>query len=312
MAALTGEREPLVDDALGAALKSAKGRLFAVVDAAQVDFLQDELSLARLKFEPLYLDEIDAPSIASGPHLVTIRNDHDIAVVRSIIGEASACVWWVWSDEQSAPESIYRHLRGLNMVEIPRDRDDQSVGNARDPGFETVLFRHADPNVVISILPILYEEQVVRFFGDAVAVIVESTDYGAIRTFDAPKQTSARARGMLRLGERQYATFVNSDEYLATFKVIEGLEDSFPEYTSNFSEEDLFRLVRTSEESAASIGLVSEEAYFHWACLCLLTNGEMANVPDLKSSISEADAFPDEVIEQTLLEMRRLLETTEG
>jgi hypothetical protein len=295
----------VLNDPLGEALTKVSGRLFAVIDAAKRDYLQDELTLARLRFDPLYRDEIDAPSIASGPHLITIRQDHDIAVVRSIIGDEAACVWWVWPDEPDAPEAMYRHLRGLNMVEIPRDRPDQDDEDARGSGFETVLFRHADPNVVMSILPILYEEQVARLFGRARSVIVDAPEYGGLRTFDVPEGLPGQPRGMLRLHLQHYEALAEVADDAATYTVIEGLEHSFPDYTAHFSDDDLYRLVRDSEYSGEALGLVSEEAYFHWACLCLLTNGEMATIPGLQESVASADGSPDEVIEATLLEMQR-------
>ena len=65
-------------DLLGAELDRALtvGQVFAVVDAAYFTYLQDTLTDERFRFDPLYLDEVDNPSIASGPHLVHVTGPH--------------------------------------------------------------------------------------------------------------------------------------------------------------------------------------------------------------------------------------------
>ena len=177
-------------------------RLFAVIDAAHFDDLQAELSAAKLDFQPLYLDELEAGSGAAGPHLLPALGDAQVTAIESVVGDRLACVWWLWPDEGDAETALYRHLRALNMIEIPRDRFDAEPGERRR-GYETVLFRHADPKVLATLLPVLEPEQKARLFGKAKAIRP-----GAGMLVDPPPDDAVSPRGRLRLSHAQYETIV--------------------------------------------------------------------------------------------------------
>lgn len=187
---------------------SHDAHVFAVVDAAHFDHLQDDLIAARLRFDPLYLDEIDDPSIASGPHLVHPTGPRQIARIRALTDAFPACVWWCWPDMPNAGEAIHRHLRSLAMAEIPVDRFDAATDHdEQHDGWEAVLLRHGDANVMMDLLPILYDAQIARVFGDAEAIMIAAPQYGTIRTFERPAGLPPPERSMLRLDHAQYEAF---------------------------------------------------------------------------------------------------------
>lgn len=193
-------------DALGDALSRANeaAQVFAVVDAAHFEYLQDTLAAERFNFDALYLDEVENPGIASGPHLVRVTGLSQIAKLRKLIGDLPACVWWLWPDVITADAAIHRHLRGLNMVELPYDRFDSDTPQDRY-GYEAVLFRHADPNTIAMLLPLLDEDQISRLFGGAQAILVDAPDVCSVRLFKRPEMLPAASRGFLRIkGGAQY------------------------------------------------------------------------------------------------------------
>lgn len=103
-------------------------------------------------------------------------------------------VFWV-GDRGLSEETIYRHLRGINRIFLPLERDalaglsgsvsgeagdiSLAAGDAQEGASfaldleeargrsEIVVFRHADPNVMMQVLPALSPEQVVRLMGPA-------------------------------------------------------------------------------------------------------------------------------------------------
>ena len=123
-----------------------------------------------------------------------------------MIGDKPACVWWVWPDNAGAGEALHRHLRGLNMVEIPGDRFDVSEA-ARTAQAEAVLFRHADADVMAAVLPLFDQSQISRVFGDASGILVHARDVCGVRLFERPATLPPAPRGMLRIRD--------NDQYLA-------------------------------------------------------------------------------------------------
>ncbi len=187
------------------ALESVPGTKFAVIDAAHFDDLQSALKSLSLPFTPLYLDERDENALAAGPHLVPLADRDAAKAIAALCADKPAVVWWVWPDEGEATQgNLVRHLRGINMAEIPVDRYDAGPAQPGDDGgtaaalaaakaeaeahghahdghdhghdhppfippvrYELVLFRHADPNVMAMLLPLLDAGQVSRLFGKA-------------------------------------------------------------------------------------------------------------------------------------------------
>ena len=178
-------------------------------DAAHFDNLQDLLTKAGLPFHPLYLDEKDpAPGAEiAGPHLVELPTRASARKLIALADDKPAIVWWVWPEHGDATTTeIYRHLRRLNVVEIPSDRFDADehppaatdIGliNQVDHGhehapqppktesYDLVIFRHADPNAIAMLLPLLDAPQVSRLFGDAMGIVVD-TEFESVRFFFA-------------------------------------------------------------------------------------------------------------------------------
>ena len=140
-------------------------------------------------------------------------------------------MWWSDSGAETQ-ETIFKHLRTINMAEIParpavlaearaasqaaahmpngRDhaghdhRDHDGDGHGAPGRFDLVLFRHADPNVMAMLLPLLDFAQVSRLFGEATGIVVDSPDAGGVRTYARPADLPERPRGWLRIRVEQY------------------------------------------------------------------------------------------------------------
>jgi len=259
-----------------------RSQIFAVIDAAHFEYLQDTLTNARLRFDPLYLDEVDNAAIASGPHLVHVTGPSQIAKLREIVGEAPACVWWVWPDDRDAGSAILRHLRGLNMVEIPADRFDSAdvyddMGQKQEPGagYETVLFRHGDTNVISMALPVLYQDQVARFFGAAVAVVVDAPDYGGTRSYEKPDDLSSARRGFLRFSHQQYEALYGTRVDAMSFDVERYVRTATPARSGEHNSSDFDKAISESLKAGRRLRLRSKGAYCRWGLLYFTSDGRI-------------------------------------
>lgn len=90
-----------------------------------------------------------------------------------MLDDCASAVFWECHDGE---EALYRHLRSLNTVKIPREKvdipaDGTEAPHEPDDGYETVVFRHADANVMAQILPALYAANFARVIGRARTIL---------------------------------------------------------------------------------------------------------------------------------------------
>jgi hypothetical protein len=169
------------------ALDAMPPQRFALIDGAHFEALPTQLVARGLKGQPLYLEGPDRDAVEAGPFLVDAATPAALAAVLSLVRSKPAVVFWSWLDGQP---SLYRHLRGLTMVEVPLEGD-----------AEPVLFRLADPRALSLVLPVLSMTQLARFAGAATQIVFARED-GAPVTLAAP--AAEAVRGFLRLTRDQY------------------------------------------------------------------------------------------------------------
>jgi hypothetical protein len=197
-------------DDLGFVLRRLPGHIFAVLDGAHFNNLPARLREVGLEYFPLYVDETDAPQLNTGPHLVVCRTGYAVEQVRDVAAGAPTVVWWSWPDTGAEPEiEIYRHLRRLNLMDVPWSYGQQSA--PRDGALHTygtaepVLFRHSDPDVIAALLPVLVPPQKARLFGGANAVVFQPTNCAEVVHVRNPVPNLPVPFGRLRLSTEQFA-----------------------------------------------------------------------------------------------------------
>ena len=296
---------------LTAALEQIEGVRFAVMDGAHFDDLQGRLNAAGLSFEPLYVDDGKRNLQADGPHLVPLTDHGAIKRVVDLARGKPAVVWWVWPDEGGETQAnLVRHLRSVNMVEIPVDRYDapqesdaesgdanlrerrHNEGMGQPARYELVVFRHADPNVLAMILPLLDAAQVSRLFGRAVGIVLDAPDHGGLRTFVRPAQLPDTPKGWLWIRPEQYEGLRDARMAESRLRRLKYLRKHLPQPLAGKDDNELAKLVLQSEISGKQLGLSSEQAYARWAYLLLMTDGRAASTPEAIAFI-KSGADPD-------------------
>lgn len=166
------------------ALDHKAAPVFAVLDGAQFDNLPQELMLGDFVSRPLYLDRGDnnPEQIITAPHMVwlderpekiTGRSPKEtIPALMTLIANRPAAVFWQCP---AGAEALYKHLRGINMVYLPRDGLAEADRLATANDFEPALLRHADANVIAQLVPSACPQDLARMFGPA-STIVASAD----------------------------------------------------------------------------------------------------------------------------------------
>ena len=91
MAGDPGFSNPLLD-----ALRQLPGEIFAVVEGAHFDDAPAELKARGLTGRPLYVEGEKDEDVASGPHLVRVRNLYALEKLLTMIGDKPAAVFWSW------------------------------------------------------------------------------------------------------------------------------------------------------------------------------------------------------------------------
>jgi len=278
--------DPFLADLAGIA---ATGHLFAVLDGTLFADPGHRLLLAGFEAEPLYLDEASSPAKWAGPLLVWPGADAQQALRLTELTRAPAsALWWHWPEAGlDGRQSLFRHLRRLNMVEIPLEGDSDAV--------EPVLLRHGDPEVMAALLPLLTPAQAARFLGPARAILLRFTptlpgDDG-MRRFDRPADLPDPAPGMLRLTPAQMERLVQGRATREEARLLDYLRRHGGPYLPVAPEgqpDPLPDLSRAWLAEGKGMGIRGEQALWKWSLLQLLSGGQISADPKVRSFLSAA------------------------
>jgi hypothetical protein len=241
-----------------------------------------------------------------------------------IADRRSAIVFWI-GDEMMTAEALFRHLRGINRIVIPRgpasdlfdgDRveieaaaaQENASGGAegRDDANEMVIFRHADPDVMIQVFPALDEERALRLFGPADQIFFAPDPIwgGGVKRARRPAGRAFAGRGPMRLDRDMIAMIEDARMQASRRKVMAYLRDVDPA-TAELPDADLMDRVLSYEASGTRLGLASERAHMKWAYLMSITHGGMEDSAEAGDYFRLPSKHPDDLIDDLLLELDR-------
>lgn len=290
------------DDPILDLLSFDDAAVFAVVDGAMMDNLPKVLRSYKLDAQALYFDHHSQVANANGPHLIYCADDADIVTVRAAC-PPDGVVWWVWSepDTSHAKAAIFRHLRGLGMVEIPANYPKPS--SPRAP-MERVLFRHADARVMARVLPVLDPAQRARLFGHAGAIVLQQG--GQLRRALVPVDLPMAPPGFLRLSRVQMDQISEVGKHESHRRILSYLRRTMPPEFSVASDTQMMELIELSDTTGRNLGLKSEKAHCRWAYLMLLSRGQVADSPAVQEAL-RGSSSPDARVKALMSETAEAL-----
>lgn len=331
--------------------------LFAVLDGAQFDNLPDDLMLSGLSHSPLYIDDGgQGPEFErAAPQLVPVdrqRGDDGAQLPRpdaldalmGVVGDRAAIVFWAC---EGRPGLLFRHLRTINMVRIPRQEtmlegdEDGLVGQmesltdsvepiaevgevetadgpaSSEGDFELAIFRHADANVMAQVLPSLDGSGFARLFGPASAILFapdadwvgSSGIMAAPRPDDLPKPP----KGPLTLDEAAMKRVEAKRLGRSHRRVMAYLREVAPDEAGAMSDEELATATGTYMQEARSMGVETEAGMGRWSYMQLVSGGAMTDDADIKDYMSKADdgTTPDDRVQALMQSTANALMGTE-
>lgn len=249
-----------------------------------------------------------------------------------------APVFWC-GDQTLSAERLYRHLRGLNRIVVPKDWRDSSVSiegprvsneiesAAAGEGeptrcdevahSEMVIFRHADANVMMQTIPALNEAQVARLFGPGLTIIFAPDEVwgGGIKRARRGSDIAA-PRGLLTLDRDAMSAMSASRLDVSRKRIMTYLRSADPE-NNNLSDAELRRKVLFYEAQGQKLGLRSERAHGQWAFLMSSSNEAIGEEEEIKSALKssrDADQTLNQIMEamvkigQSEIQGKRVLE----
>lgn len=304
------------------ALDHKSAPVFAVLDGAQFDNLPQELLLGDFVSRPLYLDRGDnnPEQIITAPHMVwlderpekiTGRAPQDtIPALLALIANRPAAVFWQCPD---GADALYKHLRGINMVMIPKEfappADPARLGeDQQNPtsSHETVLFRHADANVIAQTLPAMDAAEMARFYGPATHLFFASDpDWAngrdwlqADRSDGLPKPQS----GLLSLGSATMDGIKHARERRSLQRTAGFLRRTLPRDFQGLSDHQLEQIARNSRKSGKDLGIGSAGGHQRWAYLMAITEGRVAEDRRVRDFIRSGNETPDRQVKIAMLD----------
>jgi hypothetical protein len=238
----------------------------------------------------------------------TADADRQLETVIQIAGDAPAAVFWI-GDAGLSEAALWRHLRTLNMVLIPKEYNapDEAPSAEGEETHEAMMFRHGDGNVLAEVLPVLDAAQFSRVFGPAKALMFLAPDHpgpdgSPIRRAVTPADAPPGSPGLLKLSAEQYAELTAQRVWNNRRFTMDYLRDAAPEETAQLSDEALYQFVTRAEKSGFRIGLESDYAHGLWAFMLLAFGESIANNVMITGSIRQS-RDPDNAVEDLLNEL---------
>ncbi len=283
--------------------------IFVVLEGALFPNLPELLRQASIPARSLYLEYGNNASVVrTAPRLAQLDR-RALDRLLSIDGMTERAVFWRY-DAADEP-ALFRHLRTLNLVEIPK-----SPEGATDPPdifsetTRTVIFRHWDPNIIELTLPIMTPQQLRRFFGSAQAIAIEGAK-GAAQAKHRDHWPAA-TRSRLQFDATQMSALADAMSQRSRRDVAAYLREVAPERVAQMNELELLAWLNDNERQGRAAGLTTERALGQFASLSLLSRGEFARSASALDYLRAAPDGADPAIGRLMVAVASQLEQGRG
>lgn len=299
--ALEVPKTSTADQTLHEKLSSMTGPLFAVIDGALFDDLPGQLESAGILCRSLFLGQTSTEMAQAGPWLVPLNDTRTRAHMEELANQQPCTVFWSC---QRGEMALWKHLRTINEILVPDDRAAQPATPDQPIKYERVLFRHWDPNVLGSILPVLSAPQFACFFGPAEAVLMNAIDYGGIKLALHTDDLPPASKSPLRITPEQIEALKGVMMQYSRKRIRSYLGNVARREVEVLGQGRVDEIIRDSEWTGTELlGLKTEQAHGRWAYIMVRTNGRALEQPGLREWITDGAGLPDAKIKVFLQSM---------
>lgn len=278
------------------ALETLPGPLFAVLDGAHFDDVEDELGDLGIDSRSLFLRGGNEDMRRDGPWLVDLSDERKRAHIEKMAMAMPCAVFWSCS---GGGDVLWKHLRTINQILVPDDRIAGNRGEIDSPIiYERVLFRHWDPNVIGSFIAKFNPQQLAAFFGPAQAILLNTMTYGGLKRAIRPRNLPQPERGPLRLDPHTIKAIENAQHDHQVRRISQYLRSAAPDHTQSMTDADLHIMAKRYSDEARSYGILSEAGAGRWSYMQIVSGGQFGAMPEVRVVMAaKAGPFsPDERI----------------
>jgi hypothetical protein len=204
-----------------------------------------------------------------------------LELIAGIAGDTPAAVFWI-GDADLTEANLWRHLRTLNMVLIPKGYggDEPAPVEEGDETHDALMFRHGDGNVLAEVLPVLDAAQFSRVFGIAKALMFLAPDHPAsygstVRRALLPADCPPAPPGMLKLSMEQITGIEAARFERSQQRIVRYLKDTAPRQTNQLGEKEVVAKAAIFMAEGRALGVRTEAGLGRWCYLQVITDGEM-------------------------------------
>ncbi len=296
-------------------------------NAGEDDVSEEELEARSMVLSAQMVGSLNAgdptgggvlPEQESNPALVTERLQKIIALADA----KPALVFWSGSSDFSA-EILYRHLRGLNRISVPKAWKDDRVSNdgphfeneeeltaagdhsrSQDVisgGQEMVIFRHADANVMMQTIPALNDVQVARLFGAATQLVFapDKAWGGGIKRARRASFSEYSGSGTLTFSKYEMNAISEFRDRVSSQRISDYLDRNASNHLLHLDGRSRDRWIASHLSEARSFGVHKEADIARWCYLQAITKGQLTKQPGVAEYMrSGGDSTPDDKVRQ--------------
>lgn len=271
-------------------IRNNDGLWFAVFDAAQVENAIQNLETSGLSYRCLYIGIDDKQSLKNtAPYLISLQHtpmdkNSDPLLLDRIIdltsNKLSSLVFWKCDKGEDV---LYKHLRGINMVDIPLQNNDRTLSNK----FEHVVLRHADANVMAQVMPALSHTELMHCIGPADYVLFKPDNIWHTKLIHAQRDSnwSEAENTVLRISIPSYQKVISNREQGIINKIEKHLTNVI--WEQNTSTTTLHNIAVNSFIEAKQNGIKTEGGFYRWSFFYYISNGEYFKYAQAKAFLTD-------------------------
>ncbi len=233
--------------------------------------------------------------------------EHQLETLIQLTGDAPAAVFWIGDAALTEP-ALWRHLRTLNMVLIPKEYDSgpdepspESPASGIAETHEAFMFRHGDGNVLAEVMPVLDAAQFSRVFGPAKSLVFLAPDHpraggSSLRSAVLPEDAPPARPGLLKLSMAQMGEIEEVRCEASRHETVRFLRENAAEETGHLSDTQLYKEVVKIEERGFALGFESMTAHLLFAFMSVTGSAPVIEGEEFAEYVERTGIPPDEAI----------------
>ncbi|KQZ95188.1 hypothetical protein ASD74_14540 [Rhizobium sp. Root564] len=262
------------------------------------------------------------------PDADVARVEERLQKIMSISESKPGVVFWSGEDDLEA-ERLYRHLRGLNRILVPKGPNGAEVSNkmmegggenaqaaALDQpspedvvtgGYEPLIFRHSDASVMMQIIPALDETQLDNLFGPATQLLFAPGGEwgGGVKRARRASSLDQPRRGPLILSKDMIASMSEVRNKVSHRRISDYLQRHAADHLKDMNEKERDIWIMSQVREARSLGVRSEADLGRWCYLQAITGGRLTHQPGVTDyMMSKGEGTSDEKVRLLLKSVR--------